>query len=103
MSHAAHIQYRPIGLLHLLITEVLQIRAATITAGDGEPTSAPLVMLSMAFNLLLGLVILALSVRQWLGALGGTLARVRYGFVAFAAVLKLWICWYFNVQAYLFQ
>jgi CubicO group peptidase (beta-lactamase class C family) len=69
----------------------------------GMPASAHLVMLLMSFNLLLGLVIAGLSARQWLRALGGTFARVRYGFVAFAAVLNLWICWYFNILAYLFQ
>ena len=69
----------------------------------GMPTSAHLVMLSMAANLLLGLIIVGLAATQWLRSLGGTLARVRYGFVAFAALLNLWICWYFNILAYLFQ
>ncbi len=71
--------------------------------GYGMPTSAHLVMLSMSFNVLLGLTVVGLSAAQWLKAQGGTFARLRYSVVALAALLNVWICWYFNILAYPFQ
>ncbi len=69
----------------------------------GMPTSAHLVLLLMALNLLPGVAIVVLSARHWLQTMGTTFARIRYTFVAVAAVLNLWICWYFNILAYPFQ
>jgi CubicO group peptidase (beta-lactamase class C family) len=66
----------------------------------GMPTSAHILMLLMVANVVLGLVVAGMSVRQWLSQSGGTLARLRYSFVALAALANVWICWYFNILAY---
>jgi hypothetical protein len=69
----------------------------------GMPPTTHAVILLMSANLLLGFVVIWRSGRHCSTGQGSTMTRVRYMFVALAAVINTWICWYFNIIAYLFQ
>jgi CubicO group peptidase (beta-lactamase class C family) len=68
----------------------------------GVPDSVSLLFkLTLAFTLL-GLVVVVLSVRQWLTSQGSLLARLHYGILALAILLFLYLNWFWNVLTHYF-
>ena len=66
------------------------------------PPAANLNLIMMNVNVLIGIAVIGLSVRQWVNGSGGVASRVRYSALAIAAVVSLWMAWYFNMLTYLF-
>ena len=74
-------------------------------AGDtvhGIPLQLHLVLLAFNANLLLGLLVMAFALKQWLGNHGTLAGRTGYTLVALAAALNLCLGWSYNLVGYLF-
>ena len=69
----------------------------------GVPTTAHILMLLMGINVVVGLAVVFFAVRHWLTSAGGLIGRVRYSCVAIAALINVWVGWYFNILSYPFQ
>ncbi len=86
----------------LLLGSVLQLLPGAV--GDirfGMSVWLHVLLLTLNATLVLGLVVVAFSVRQWVGAHGTVWNRSRYSLVALAAVFGMWFAWHFNLVAYL--
>ena len=57
----------------------------------------------MNVSLLVALVVIVFSVRQWMFGEGTVPARLRYSAIAIAASISLWMGYYFNFVDYLFR
>ena len=90
--------------LHALLlgSFLLLLPAAMGQIGLGVSTSLHVLLLAFNANLVLGLVVVAFSVRQWAGGHGTLWNRARFTIVALAAVFNIWFAWSFNLVAYLF-
>ena len=86
----------------LLLGSVLQL--LPLAVGDirfGMSVWLHALLLTLNATLVLGLVVVAFSVRQWVGAHGTVWNRSRYSLVALTAVFGMWFAWSFNLVAYL--
>ena len=97
------------ALTHAALVLVLYIIVALTLMGDvaefvlGVPERFDLMLKLMALNLLLGVVVIALALRQWQLGLGTGPMRVRYLAVVLMALINLWVAWYFNIASYPFS
>ncbi len=84
------------------------IQLALVLSGNvdefayGVPTSAHITLILTNINLLLGVAVLILSIRQWARRAGGVAARLRYSAVSLTVIVTGWIAYYFNFIAYVF-
>lgn len=90
--------------LHALLTGsfLLAFLGMVGNTAFGVPMSLHVLLLALNANLVLGLVVIGLSVRQWVGRQGTLAGRSGYTLVAIAAGMNLWLAWSFNVVGYLF-
>ena len=97
-----------LGWLFALLLVGLYVHLGQLLSGDldefalGMPPAANLNLIMMNVNVLIGIAVIALSVRQWINASGGVASRIRYSVLAIAALISLWMAWYFNMLTYLF-
>jgi CubicO group peptidase (beta-lactamase class C family) len=68
----------------------------------GIPFQLHLLLLAFNANMLLGLLVIAFSVTQWLGRHGTLIGRTGYTLVALAAATNIWLGWSYNLVGYLF-
>jgi len=68
----------------------------------GMPASLHALLLGFNANLVLGLVVIGLNCRQWVGLHGTIGSRSRYSLFALAAAFNLWFAWSFNLVAWAF-
>jgi len=69
----------------------------------GMPPAAHLNLIMMNVNVLIGIAVVGLAVRQWIIGSGGVASRIRYSALAIAALISLWVAWYFNMLTYLLR
>lgn len=91
-----------IAWIHALLTGGLMLGYLELAGGTiyGVPPGLHVLLLALNANLLLGLVVVAFSVRQWIGREGTLLNRAGYTLVALASVVNLGLAWAYNVVAY---
>ena len=68
----------------------------------GVPTTAHVALLLMSVNALIGVGVVFLAGRQWLGGDGTLVARVVFSLFALGALVNVWIGFYFNIVGYAF-
>ena len=68
----------------------------------GVPPAVHINLLLINVNMLIGVAVIFLSIRQWVTGIGSLNARLRYSALSMAAIVYLWIAYYFNFFAYLF-
>ncbi|MEM7097722.1 MAG: serine hydrolase domain-containing protein [Pseudomonadota bacterium] len=69
----------------------------------GVPTPAHISLILMALNALLGVAVLVFALRHWINAEGALIQRTFYSLAGLAALLNLWIAYYFNILIYPFS
>lgn len=69
----------------------------------GVPFAVHINLLLINVNMLIAVAVIFFSIRQWVTGIGSLTARLRYSALAMAAVVYLWIAYYFNFFAYLFD
>jgi len=98
-----------LGWLFAFLLVGLYVHLGQMLAGDidefalGMPPAANLNLIMMNVNALIGITVVGLSVRQWITGSGGVASRMRYSVLAIAALISLWMAWYFNMLTYLFR
>jgi hypothetical protein len=60
-------------------------------------------LLLINVNMLIGVAVIFFAIRQWVTGIGSLNARLRYSTLALAAIVYLWIAYYFNILAYVFS
>ena len=97
-----------IGWLYALALVGLNAHLVLILTGDtdefayGVPLAAHINLLLINVNMLIGVAVIFFSIRQWVTGIGSLNARLRYSALALAAIVYLWIAYYFNLLAYMF-
>ncbi|MCP4898183.1 MAG: serine hydrolase [bacterium] len=96
-----------VGWLFAILLVGLYFHLGKMMTGDmdvfvlGMPKAAHINLILMNVNVLVGIAVIGLSVRQWVNGSGGIAARSRYSILAFAALISIWMAWYFNMMGYL--
>lgn len=97
-----------IGWLYALALVGLNAQLVLILTGSvdefayGVPLNMHINLLLINVNMLIGVAVIFFSIRQWLTGIGSLNARLRYSALALAAIVYLWIAYYFNILAYVF-
>ncbi len=81
---------------------VLTLTGNTDEFGYGVPLGVHINLLLMNVNMLIGVAVIFFSIRQWVTGIGSLNARLRYSALTMAAIVYLWIAYYFNFFAYMF-
>ena len=95
--------------VHSLLLIALYAYLASVLSGDveefvfGVPDRVAVNVWLLILNSMLGVAVIIFAVRQWLGGLAGTAVRLRFSLVAVAALINLWVVWYFNILAFPFD
>ena len=98
-----------IGWLYALALVGLNAQLVLILTGSvdefayGVPLNVHINLLLINVNMLIGVAVIFFSIRQWLTGIGSLNARLRYSALALAAIVYLWIAYYFNILAYVFS
>jgi hypothetical protein len=97
-----------IGWLYALALVGLNAQLVLILTGSGDefgygvPLNVHITLLLINVNMLIGVAVIFFSIRQWVTGIGSLNARLRYSALALAAIVYLWIAYYFNLLAYMF-
>ena len=97
-----------IGWTYALALVGLNVQLVLILTGSvdefayGVPLNVHINLLLINVNMLIGVAVIFFSIRQWLTGIGSLNARFRYSALALAAIVYLWIAYYFNILAYVF-
>ena len=97
-----------IGWLYALALVGLNAQLVLILTGSvdefayGVPLNVHINLLLINVNMLIGAAVIFLSIRQWVTGIVSLNARLRYSALALAAIVYLWIAYYFNILAYVF-
>ena len=97
-----------IGWLYALALVGLNAQLVLILTGSvdefayGVPLNVHINLLLINVNMLIGVAVIFFSIRQWVTGIGSLNARLRYSALALAAIVYLWIAYYFNILAYVF-
>jgi len=88
------------ALVYLYINLVITLSGDVDEFLFGVPEQTQTLLLLMNVNLVLGLYVVFSCVRQWSQGSGSVAMRGRYSFVAFMAIINLWVLWHFNLLGY---
>jgi len=91
------------ALVGLNVQLVLTLTGNTDKFSFGVPLATHINLLLINANMLIGVAVIVFAIRQWAMGIGSVAARFRYSILAMAAVVYLWIAYYFNFFAYLFD
>jgi len=97
-----------IGWLYALALVGLNAQLVLILTGSGDefgygvPLNVHIILLLINVNMLIGVAVISFSIRQWVTGIGSLNARLRYSALGLAAIIYLWIAYYFNLLAYMF-
>lgn len=91
------------ALVGLNVQLVLTLTGNTDKFSFGVPLATHINLLLINANMLIGVAVIVFAIRQWAMGIGSVAARFRYSILAMAAVVYLWVAYYFNFFAYLFD
>jgi CubicO group peptidase (beta-lactamase class C family) len=91
-----------LALVGLNVQLVLTLTGNTDKFSFGVPLATHINLLLINVNMLIGVTVIVFAIRQWATGIGSVAARFRYSILAMAAVVYLWIAYYFNFFAYMF-
>jgi hypothetical protein len=91
------------ALVGLNVQLVLTLTGNTDKFSFGVPLATHINLLLINANMLIGVAVIVFAIRQWAMGIGSVAARFRYSILAMATVVYLWVAYYFNFFAYLFD